>query len=88
MAIKTTDYVKFIRGNQAAFDLLAQKDANTLYFISEKDSTTGSLYLGSKLIAGSNQAGDMAEIIALKDLTDVEITTKLATSQLLVFNPN
>ena len=33
MAIRTTDYVKFIRGTQAAFEALANKDPNTLYII-------------------------------------------------------
>ena len=73
MAIRTTDYVKFIRGNQAAFDLLAQKDANTLYFISEKDSTTGSLYLGSKLISGGATGVSELGNIVIENIGDSQI---------------
>ena len=73
MAIRTTDYVKFIRGNQAAFDLLAQKDANTLYFISEKDSTTGALYLGSKLISGGATGVSELGNIVIENIGDSQI---------------
>ena len=79
MAIKTTDYVKFIRGTQAAFDLLTQKDPNTLYFISkEKDSTTGALYLGSKLISGGTDAG-------VSELGDI-IIDNVGDGQILYFD--
>lgn len=73
MAIRTTDYVKFIRGNQAAFDLLAQKDANTLYFISEKESTTGALYLGSKLISGGATGVSELGNIVIENIGDSQI---------------
>ena len=79
MAIKTTDYVKFIRGTQAAFDLLTQKDPNTLYFISkEKDSATGALYLGSKLISGGTDAG-------VSELGDIVINN-IGDNQILYFD--
>lgn len=63
MAIRTTDYVKFIRGNQAAFNALTQKDSNTLYFISEDNATTGALYLGSKLISGGVGTSELGNIV-------------------------
>lgn len=79
MAIRTTDYVKFIRGTQAAFDQLTQKDSNTLYFISkEKDSTTGALYLGSKLISGGTDAG-------VSELGDI-IINNVGDNQILYFD--
>lgn len=63
------NYVKFQRGTKNAYEHLANKDENTLYFIyPDQNSSTGSLYLGSKLISG----GDTNVIAAsLSDLTDV-----------------
>ena len=42
------NYVKFMRGTPRAYEILRQKDEDTLYFIAEKDSLTGQLYLGEK----------------------------------------
>jgi hypothetical protein len=53
--------------------LLAQKDANTLYFISEKDSTTGSLYLGSKLISGGATGVSELGNIVIENIGDSQI---------------
>ena len=61
------NYVKFLRGTPAAYEKLAHKDRDTLYFISENDSDNGSLYLGSKLIAGSDQP-EKVILDALKDV--------------------
>lgn len=72
MAIRTTDYVKFIRGNQAAFNALIQKDSNTLYFISEDGASTGSLYLGSKLISGGASESQLGSIV-IENLGDKQI---------------
>ena len=72
MAIRTTDYVKFIRGTKAAFDALAQKDSNTLYFISEEGATTGQLYLGSKLISGGTGTSELGSII-IENIGDKQI---------------
>ena len=72
MAIRTTDYVKFIRGTQAAFTALAQKDSNTLYFISEEGATTGQLYLGSKLISGGTGTSELGSII-IESIGDKQI---------------
>ena len=71
-AKRTTDFVKFIRGTQAAFDLLTQKDSNTLYFISEDGSTTGSLYLGSKLISGGVGESQLGNVV-IDNIGDKEI---------------
>ena len=72
MAIRTTDYVKFIRGTQAAFTALPQKDSNTLYFISEEGATTGQLYLGSKLISGGTGTSELGSII-IENIGDKQI---------------
>ena len=73
MARRTEDYVKFIRGSKEAFNLLNNKDSNTLYFISEKDSTTGSLYLGSKLISGESTGISELGNIVIKNIGDSQI---------------
>lgn len=81
--VPTNSYVKFIRGTTAAFDALVNKDANTLYFISDAvDSTSGKLYLGSKLISGG---GGSSSVVNLTDLADVVINT-VGNNQLLVYN--
>ena len=46
--------IKFLKGLFAAYEALATKDANTLYFITD----TGALYLGDKLI-GKDFNGDI-----------------------------
>ena len=66
------NYVKFLRGTPKAYEALTSKDKDTLYFISEKNSEYGSLYLGSKLIAGSGQPETMT-FDSLKDITLSEL---------------
>lgn len=61
--IKSTNYVKFVRGTPTAFTNLVDKNADTLYFISETGATSGKLYLGSKLISGSTDIGSIGDII-------------------------
>lgn len=61
--ISTTQYVKFVRGTPTAFANLANKNADTLYFISETNATSGKLYLGSKLISGSSSVSNLGDII-------------------------
>lgn len=56
-------YVKFVRGTPTAFSNLANKDSDTLYFISETDASTGVLYLGTKLISGSISSSDLGTVI-------------------------
>ena len=65
------NYVKFLRGTPAAFEKLAAKDNNTLYFISEPGAKNGLLYLGEKLIAGGT-SGDISNL-SLGDLKDIVV---------------
>lgn len=64
------NYVKFLRGTVTAYNNLANKDKDTLYFITEnKDSTTGKLYLGSVELSGSiNESGIVDYLSELKDV--------------------
>lgn len=73
----STPYVKFFRGTPEAFNNLASKDTDTLYFISASDEATGKLYLGEKLISDS--------INSVAELEDV-LLSNLAEDQLLIFN--
>ena len=68
-----SNYVKFLRGTPKAYAQLTSKDADTLYFISEKGASTGTLYLGNMAIAG----GSVSAATTLNDLTahEVEINT-------------
>lgn len=81
----TTSYVKFVRGTVAAWNQL--KAANkvyddTLYFIYESaDATTGSLYLGTKLIGGTGSGGANS----LADLTDV-IVSEISNKNILIYS--
>lgn len=65
-----TNYVKFMRGTPKAFNQLTSKDANTLYFIAEKDATSGRLYLGDKELICDNHD---ASVAFLRDLVDVNL---------------
>lgn len=77
------NYVKFQRGTLVAYNRLAQKDENTLYFVYESvNSTTGSLYLGDKLI--SNNVGGSG-VNNLSELSDV-IINGANTGDFLVLN--
>lgn len=66
------NYVKFIRGTPQAFKRLKNKDADTLYFISEKDALTGKLYIGDRLVNAEITFNDLK--IYLENLEDVSIT--------------
>lgn len=51
---RSSGYVKFVRCVTAAWNSLATKDKDTLYFVYENNNAaTGSLYLGNRLISGS-----------------------------------
>lgn len=65
-----TNYVKFMRGTPKAFNQLTSKDINTLYFIAEKDATSGRLYLGDKELICDNHD---ASVAFLRDLVDVNL---------------
>lgn len=75
-------YVKFIRGSKAAYDNLAVKDSDTLYFVSEPGASSGTLYLGTKLIAG----GSITGATRLADLEDVLLGAGIANGSLLVYD--
>jgi hypothetical protein len=79
------NYVKFMRGSHAAYDKLSVKDADTIYFLSDKDDVEGSLYLGSKLIAGPDNC--IGGVSTLRQLTDVVISEGLDYEAILMFDP-
>lgn len=64
------NYVKFMRGTPKAFNQLTSKDMNTLYFIAEKDATSGRLYFGDKELICDNHD---ASVAFLRDLVDVNL---------------
>lgn len=77
------NYVRFQRGTLAAYQALLEKgliDDNTLYFIYADDSSTGSLYMGEKVISG----GDTNYVFStLNELSDVEVTNAESNSFLV-----
>ena len=75
-------YVKFLRGTPKAYENLAVKDSDTLYFISEADNLDGILYLGNKRIGGT---GDLS-IASIDELKDVLISEGLSDKSLLVYD--
>lgn len=81
----TTSYVKFVRGTVSAWNQLraaSQVYDDTLYFIYESaDATTGSLYLGTKLIGGTSSGGANS----LADLTDV-IVSEISNKDILIYS--
>lgn len=77
--VNTGAYVKFIKSTTAAFNALASKSSDTLYFVSDND-TTGRLYLGAKLIGGADGGAS-----SLTELADIAID-QLGDSQVLVYN--
>lgn len=78
------NYVKFLRGTVTAYNNLANKDKDTLYFVTEdKDSTTGKLYLGSVELSGSiNESGIVGYLSRLKDVD----TSGAVQNNILGFN--
>lgn len=82
--LPTNDYVKFVRGSKSAFNALQNKADDTLYFIYDSaDKSTGSLYLGSRLIGGTGSAASSS----LGDLKDIVIST-VGDKQILIYNEN
>ena len=77
-----TNYVKFLRGTPKAYANLVNKDPDTLYFISEKGASTGTLYLGAMAIAG----GSVTAATTLNELTDVLIQEGLTGDSFLVYD--
>lgn len=80
------NYVKFLRGTEAAYNSLATKDADTLYFVYQNaDSSSGKLYLGTKLISGGSGGG--TGVININDIGDVYIdNSTLADKDILVYD--
>lgn len=78
-------YVKFMRGTQEAYDALAKKDENTLYFVYDPaNEKVGALYMGDRVISG----GDIVLASAtLKELADVLVESTKENS-FLVQNAN
>ena len=75
------NYVKFMRGTTAAFNLIPNKNNDTLYFIYENEtSASGKLYLGEKLIFGDATGSDVSQY--LKNLLDVDTTNAVDSSVL------
>lgn len=85
MAYTTTpgNYVKFLRGTPTAWAKIseAEKDKDTLYFISEGSSKTGQLFLGPKLIIG-----EVSDIENIGDLHDVLLSENINTNNILVYD--
>ena len=76
-------FVKFSRGLLSAYNNLSRKDPDTLYLVYESnESTSGSLYLGSKLISS---VGSITPT-SLNDLSDVSISGSLEDGMLLQYN--
>lgn len=68
------NYVKFQRGSKSAYENLGTRaDADTLYFVSDADSTTWDLYLGIKHV-GVTSGGTGPSEISLGDITNVDLT--------------
>ena len=79
------NYVKFMRGSLAAYNALATKNEDTLYFIKISDGETR-LYWGDRLISDGEVPTGIEK--ALKDLTDVNIPedTVLTDGMFLGYN--
>ena len=75
-----------MRGTPKAYEMLLaspeKPNVDTLYFISEADSTNAVLYLGEKLIAG----GGSTTKLTLSELTDIALSTDLADKSILVYD--
>ena len=82
----TSNYVKFIKGSQSAFDGLIKSnrvDNNTLYFIT--DGNELKLYLGSTLIS-STEPKD--EVLDLNSLSDVTLAEEIGANSVLTYDAN
>lgn len=77
--VNTNSYVKFVKSTSASFNALASKSPDTLYFVSD-NNTTGKLYLGAKLIGGADGGAT-----SLSELADLAIN-QLGDNQILIYN--
>lgn len=76
-------YVKFLQITPKVYKNLAHKDQDTLYFVYEKDENTSKLYLGTKLIVGTEE-NDI--IHTLSDLQDILLDENIDTDSVLVYD--
>ena len=77
------NYVKFQRGSEQAYNNLAVKNQDTLYFVyNGSDSTTAKLYLGNQLLSG---IGEGTGVTSLSALEDVLITGTPPAGSFLVY---
>lgn len=78
------NYVKFIRGTESSWAKIdeSQKSSDTLYFISNTGSTSGKLYLGTKLISN----GALSSATSLGQLNDVLLGEGITDQSILVYN--
>ena len=77
------NYVKFQRGSEQAYNNLAVKNQDTLYFVyNGSDSATAKLYLGNKLLSG---IGEGTGVTSLSALEDVLITGTPPAGSFLVY---
>lgn len=81
----TTNYVKFLKGTPGAYEALAVKDPNTLYFIVAADQKVGKIYMGEILVAGNVTSDGSSILDTLGELADVNLTGAEA-KDLLGFN--
>ena len=77
------NYVKFQRGSEQAYNNLAVKNQDTLYFVyNGSDSTTAKLYLGNRLLSC---VGEGTGVTSLSALEDVLITGTPPAGSFLVY---
>ena len=75
-----------MRGTPAAYEALLKSPTrpsqDTLYFISEADSSSATLYLGEKIIAGSGSEIELS----LSNIADIAISEELADKDILAYD--
>lgn len=63
------NYVKFQRGSEQAYNNLAVKSQDTLYFVYDgNNAKTGKLYLGERLLTGVGQGTNVTSLAQLEDV--------------------
>lgn len=78
------NYVKFQRGSEQAYNNLAVKNQDTLYFVYDgQNPTAGKLYLGERLLSG---IGEGTSVKTINDLEDVIITGTPGAGSFLVYS--
>lgn len=66
-------YVKFNRGSQKAFEKLTVKNNDTLYFITNSDGLSYSIYLGDKAISSSASSLSDAIDVVISEVQDKQL---------------